>query len=42
MFFDIAKNNRKKKEMEFEDSDPWLDKMLLLIEGLRTGKKGEL
>ncbi|GMH62923.1 hypothetical protein TrST_g9893 [Triparma strigata] len=42
MFFDVAKNNRKKKGMEYEDSDPWLDKMLLLIEELKTGKKGEL
>ena len=42
MFFDVAKNNRKKKGMEYEDSDPWLDKMLLLIEELGTGKKGEL
>lgn len=41
-FFDIARNNRIKKGMDYQDSDQWLDRMVELIAEMRDTEKKEL
>ena len=47
-FFNIAKDNRKRKGIEYKETDPWIEKMTELLEemkkkeGVKEGVGGEL
>ena len=41
-YFEIAKANRKKKGMEYKETDPWIEKMRVFLKEMRDGAGKEL